>query len=208
MRLPIARHAALAACLCAAATAPAGATTKGLNQIVTPDIQPRGVLTISPQVQNSAIGNSLQLQFELGITRRTEIAIFRGFRPGATVLNLEWGLVQGKQFLLSTGILSMQDRLKPEPFLEGGYYSGDLAFIAGIQRQSPNYAGVFGAAYQVRPRLLAAVDYMTGPDNYLTAGVTYRLSSRLTFNPAVYLSNRAPHRTLGYGVLSWDVHAW
>lgn len=54
--------------LSVAAGSPAGATTKGLNQIITPDTQPEGVLSISFQGEHPAIGNSKQLQFEVGLT--------------------------------------------------------------------------------------------------------------------------------------------
>ena len=55
------------------------ATTKGLNQILTPDIQPAGVLSLSYQGQSSQIGNSEQAQFELGLSKSIEVAVFRGF---------------------------------------------------------------------------------------------------------------------------------
>jgi len=61
----------------------ARATIVGLNQIVTPDIQPTGVLALSAQVQHPLIGNSEMVQFELGVTPRFEVAWFQDFKPGA-----------------------------------------------------------------------------------------------------------------------------
>lgn len=187
---------------------PVLATTKGLNQIVTPDIQPQGVLSVSIQGENAALGNSRQLQLELGLTKSFEVAVFRGFSPGETVLGAELGLVQSKSFLLSTGLLGLENNAKSQPFLEGGYYRGKACVIAGVQRQDGSILGVFGACYQATLRVLATADYISGSANFATAGVTITLSPTLTFNPAVYVSNSSPHRAYGYGVLTWNVKAW
>ena len=59
----------------------AKATTKGLSQIVTPDLQPAGDLSLSFQVQSLHIANPYELQGELGLTKFAEIAAFKGFEP-------------------------------------------------------------------------------------------------------------------------------
>ena len=46
----------------------ARATTKGLSQIVTPDLQEEGDLSLSLQIQDKRIANPYQLQAEFGIT--------------------------------------------------------------------------------------------------------------------------------------------
>jgi hypothetical protein len=199
---------ALAILLAAAPGTASYATTKGLNQIVTPDIQPKGVLSISGQDENAALGNPQQLQLELGLTDSSEVAVFQGLSPEQTVFNAELGLVQKKNFLLSTGLVGAQTEAKYQPFLEGGYYTGKAEIIAGIQRQNGAYLGVFGASYQALPRLLIAADYISGSSNFATAGVTYAISPTLSFNPALYISNQGPHRAFGYGVLSWNVKIW
>jgi len=186
----------------------AHATTKGLNQIVTPDIQPTGVLSTSLQLQNSAIGNSQQFQYELGLSRNFEVAVFQGLKPGQTVLNWELGLVQSKSFLLSTGMLGMQNGSKPQPFLEAGYYVDKAFCIAGLQHQDSGNQGVLGLGYQYSPSALITMDYITGQENYLTAGVTFTLTKNLSFNPAVYISNSSPHKSYAYGVLSWNSKLW
>jgi len=191
---------------CMGCCLPAAATTKGLNQIVTPDIQPQGILSISFQAQQPAIGNRDELQFEYGITPNFEVAVFQGLVPGETVLHAEWGLIQRKDFLLSTGVLGIEQGRKPQPFLEGGYYRDKLFGIAGIQRQDTGSVGVFGFGYQATPTTLLTLDYMTGADNFATAGVTYALTPNLSFNPALYYANRAPHRCYGYGVLTWNLN--
>ncbi len=187
---------------------PAAATTKGLNQIVTPDIQPQGVLSVSLQVQNAAIANPEELQLELGLTKSFEIAAFRGFSPGETILGAELGIVQSKSFLLSAGMLGVERGQKSQPFLEGGYYRGRGFVIAGVQRQSPDCIGIMGAGYQATPRVQAMVDYLGGAANFATAGVTVILTPALSFNPAIYITNPSPHRAYGYGVFTWNVKVW
>jgi len=199
---------ALAILLAVALSTASYATTKGLNQIVTPDIQPMGVLCTSFQDENAALGNPQQLQLELGLTDSFEVAIFQGFSPEQTVFNAELGLVQKKYFLLSTGLLGAQNKAKYQPFLEGGYYTGKAEIIAGIQRQNGAYLGVFGVSYQALPRLLIAADYISGSSDFATVGVTYAILPNLSFNPALYISNASPHHAFGYGVLSWNVKVW
>ncbi|MDQ6939141.1 MAG: hypothetical protein M3119_03185, partial [Verrucomicrobiota bacterium] len=59
----------------------AAATTKGLSQIVTPDLQPEGDLSLSAQGQAARIANPYELQAELGLTSFAEVAVFQGFKP-------------------------------------------------------------------------------------------------------------------------------
>src|SRR5262249_11847344 len=68
-------------------------TTKGLSQIVTPDLQPEGDLSLSFQIQDKRIGNPYQLQTELGLTQWAEIAVFRGFQPDEWIFGTEIGLL-------------------------------------------------------------------------------------------------------------------
>src|ERR1700732_1597616 len=61
------------------------ATTKGLSQIVTPDIQPLGDLSLSFQWQSEQIGSPYQVQAELGLTKFFEVAVFEGIKPAQTI---------------------------------------------------------------------------------------------------------------------------
>ena len=70
------------------------ATTKGLSQIVTPDLQPQGDLSLSFQIQDKRIGNPYQLQSELGLTEWGEVAVFRGFQPDEWIFGTEIGLLR------------------------------------------------------------------------------------------------------------------
>ena len=68
------------------------ATTKGLSQIVTPDLQPEGDLSLSLQIQDKRIANPYELQAELGLTKWAEVAVFRGFQPDDWIFGTEIGL--------------------------------------------------------------------------------------------------------------------
>lgn len=200
----------------------ARATTKGLNQIVTPDIQPAGVLSISGQQEDPTIGNRYQIQLEQGLTKNFELAYFQGFSPDQEVLNAELGLVQKPPYLLSTGFLDWASNgIAPQPFLEAGYYRGDWETMAGVVRaesEAPAVGGVerlawatesiAGAAYRTSPKLLLQVDYESGSQNFATAGFTYSITPTLSLNPSVYISNSTPRKGYGYAVLTWNVQVF
>src|SRR5438270_4548980 len=78
----------------------ARATTKGLSQIVTPELQQEGDLSLSLQIQNKRIANPYELQAEMGLTKWAEIAIFRGFDPDEWILGTEFGLLTKEPYLL------------------------------------------------------------------------------------------------------------
>jgi hypothetical protein len=83
------------------------ATTKGLNQIVTPDLQREGELSLSLQAQDERIGNSYEIQSELGLTKWAEIAVFKGFKPNELIFGTELGLLQREPYLLSVGFANL-----------------------------------------------------------------------------------------------------
>src|SRR5213596_1965731 len=68
------------------------ATTKGLSQIVTPDLEPEGDFSLSFQFQDKRIANPYQLQGELGLTQWTEVAVLRGFQPVEWIFVTEIGV--------------------------------------------------------------------------------------------------------------------
>ena len=74
-------------------TTPAFATTKGLSQIVTPDLQAPGDLSLSFQAQSERIANPYELQAEMGLTNWAEVALFRGFKPDEWIIGTELGLL-------------------------------------------------------------------------------------------------------------------
>src|ERR1700682_2043240 len=79
------------------------ATTKGLSQIVTPDLQVPGGLSLSFQAQSERIANPYEIQGELGLTKWAEIAVFKGFQPNEVIFGTEIGLIQKQPYLLSVG---------------------------------------------------------------------------------------------------------
>src|SRR6058998_2712825 len=109
------------------------ATTKGLSQIVTPDLQGEGDLSLSFQIQDKRIANPYQLQAELGLTKRAEVAVFRGFQPDEWIFGTEIGLLRKEPFLLSVGFVNWSPHLNvdPQPFIEAGYYTEHHKSSAG-----------------------------------------------------------------------------
>jgi len=200
----------LISAILAVISAATNATTKGLNQIVTPDVQPYGVVSISVQGQHPAIGNGLMLQTEIGLTKNFEIAAFYGLRPGLSVLNAEYALVQKGDTLLSAGFTSWTTSGNgPQPFLEGGYNHGRQKYTLGIMHVgNRNLEAILGAAYQVNPKLLLQADYQSGSENFSTVGFTVNLTDTLTLNPSIYVANSSDHSLYGYGVLSWNFMGW
>lgn len=202
--------------------APALATTKGLNQIVTPDVQPYGSLSFSLQQQDPNIGNRYQAQLELGLTRGFEVALFQGASPSEQIGAVEGSLYKKGPYLVSAGFINWSSMgSAPQPFIETGYYSGKYELILGAIRVVTEKQGVggsvlsnhetqaiLGAAYQVQPRVLLQLDYQSGAGNFSTAGFTYNITPNLQVNPSVYLANAAPHPHYGYVVLTYNMKAF
>ena len=79
------------------------ATTKGLSEIITPDLEPEGDLSLSFQAQDKLIGNPYQFQTEMGLTKWAEVAVFKGFQPNELIFGTELGLLTTEPWLLATG---------------------------------------------------------------------------------------------------------
>ncbi len=75
------------------------ATTKGLSQIVTPDLQSEGDLSLSLQIQDKRIANPYEIQSELGLTKWFEVAVFKGFQPNELIFGTEIALIQKEPYL-------------------------------------------------------------------------------------------------------------
>lgn len=185
---------------------PADATTKGLNQIVTPDIQPLRTLSVSLQVQDAAIGPELEKQLEIGVARGFEVAVFRGIQPGQTLLHCEASLVDRHPWLLSTGLLNWDPcGAGVQPFLEGGYYNGRAQCILGAQRIGTGIQPIAGFAWTLNPHLSVQTDHIGGVDNFTTIGFTYYASSSFSLNPALYVANGSGHAARGYLVATYTM---
>ena len=185
------------------------ATIVGLNQIVTPEIQPAGILAMSAQVQHPLIGNSQQLQLELGLTPRFEVAWFQGLTPGEGVFSTELNLVHAGPHLLTVGAVNGSTRGgDPQPVVEYGYYAARDNFILGAIRANRRVALVAGYKHELRERLQFSADFQAGPASAATVGLTWNFTPTFSINPALYRMNAAPHHLLGYVVLTWNAVLW
>ncbi len=187
----------------------ARATIVGLNQIVTPDIQPEGLLGLSVQAQHAAIGNSRQLQAELGLTPRLEAAWFQGMTPGEGLFSAEFNLVQQGPHLLSAGAVNWSTLgHPPQPELEYGYYTDRDHFIAGGIVVGRHAEALLGYRRQFSERWQFSADFQAGAANSTTVGLTYNFTDSLSVNPALYRTNGHPHHLYGYVVLTWNLALW
>src|SRR5881227_3942276 len=109
------------------------ATTKGLSQIVTPDLQEEGDLSLSLQIQDKRIANPYEIQAEAGLTKWGEVAVFRGFDPDDWIFGTELGLLRTEPYLLSVGFVNWSPHLNvdPQPYIEAGYYTEHNKVIVG-----------------------------------------------------------------------------
>lgn len=188
---------------------PALATTKGLSQIVTPDVQPEGDLSLSFQAQARHVGNPWQAQAELGITHWFEVAAFQGFDPQEQIFGAELALVQKDPWLLSTGFVNWSTRGDdPQPFLEGAWYGEHSKPIAGAIIVDHHLQALLGYAYDFNDVWRAQVDYQSGSDNFFTFGITWTPSQSFQVNPAVYFSNDGNHCAFGYIVMTYSLPMW
>jgi hypothetical protein len=185
-------------------------TIVGLNQIVTPEIQPAGVCGVSAQVQHTLIGNSRQIQFELGLTPRFELAWFQGLDPTEAFISGEFNLVQQGPHLLTAGAVNWSTRGSPaQPVLEYGYYIDKDHFVTGtIRDASRSTRLLLGYKRALSEQLQISADFESGPANATTVGLTYNFTPTVSVNPALYWTNSHPHHLLGYVVFTWNLTVW
>ena len=203
-------RAGLAAAFVVALLPSARATTKGLSQIVTPELQPEGDLSVSFQVQSEQIANPFQLQGELGLTKWAEIAVFKGFKPNELIFGTEVGLIQKEPYLLSAGFVnwSPHSHVDPQPYIEAGYYTEHHKFIAGAIHVDYRNEAILGYAYDFNKTWRAQVDFQSGSGNSSTIGFTFNITRDLQMNPALYVTNDSPHHILGYVVFTYTFRLW
>jgi hypothetical protein len=186
------------------------ATTKGLNQIVTPDLQREGDLSLSFQAQDERIGNPYEIQSELGLTKWAEIAVFKGFKPNELIFGTELALLQREPYLLSVGFVnwSPHSHVDPQPFIEAGYYTEHNKLIVGATHVGYRNEAILGYAYDFNKTWRAQIDFQSGSGNPSTIGVTCNLTRDFQVNPAIYVTNDSPHHVLGYIVFTYTFHPW
>jgi hypothetical protein len=185
-------------------------TTKGLSQIVTPDLQDEGDLSLSLQIQDKRIANPYELQSELGLTKWAEIAVFHGFDPNDWIFGTEIGLLRKEPYLLSVGFINWSPHLDvdPQPYIEAGYYTEHHKFIVGGIHAGYKNEAILGYAYDFNKTWRVQVDWQSGSENSSTIGFTCNLTRHFQFNPAIYFSNDDPRRLMGYIVFTYTFHLW
>ena len=188
----------------------AQATTKGLSQIVTPDLQEPGDLSLSLQIQDKRIANPYQLQAEMGFTKWVEAAVFRGFDPDEWIIGTEIGLLTKEPYLLSIGFINWSPHLDvdPQPFIEAGYYTEHHKIMAGAIHADYKNEAILGYAYDFNKTWRVQVDWQSGKENSSTIGFTCNLTRDFQFNPAIYFSNDDPGRIFGYIVFTYTFNLW
>jgi hypothetical protein len=186
------------------------ATTKGLSQIVTPDLQGEGDLSLSLQIQDKRIANPYELQAEMGLTKWVEVAVFRGFQPDDWIFGTEVGLLTKEPFLLSVGFVNWSPHLNvdPQPYIEAGYYTEHHKVIIGAIHADYKNEAILGYAYDFNERWRVQVDWQSGSENSSTIGFTCNVTRDFQFNPALYVSNGSKHDLFGYVVFTYTLHLW
>ncbi len=185
-------------------------TTKGLSQIVTPDLQAPGDLSLSFQAQSERIANPYELQAELGLTNWAEFAVFQGFKPNEQIFGTEFGLLTKEPYLLSMGFInwSPHSHVDPQPYLEAGYYTEHNKIIVGAIHAGYKNEAILGYAYDFNKTWRAQVDFQSGAENSTTFGFTWNITDDLQMNPAIYINNGPGHDIFGYVVFTYTFHLW
>ena len=188
----------------------AHATTKGLSQIVTPDLQGPGDFSLSFQAQSERIANPFEVQAEIGLTNWAEVAVFKGFKPNELIFATEFGLIQKLPYLLSVGFVnwSPHSHVDPQPYIEAGYHTEHHKFIAGAIHVGYRHEAILGYAYDFNKQWRAQVDFQSGSGNSTTIGFTWNITPDFQTNPAIYITNDRPHEILGYVVFTYTFHLW
>src|SRR5437764_11083592 len=186
----------------------ARATTKGLSQIVTPELQGPGDLSLSFQAQSERIANPYELQAEMGLTDRAEFAVFRGFKPDDWIFGTEIGLLIKEPYLLSVGFINWSPHLDvdPQPYIEAGYYTEHQKFISGLIHAGYKNEAILGYAYDFNRTWRVQIDWLSGAENSSTIGFTCNISLDFQMNPALYINNGPGHDVFGYLVFSYTFH--
>jgi len=188
----------------------AHATTKGLSQIVTPELQGAGDLSLSLQIQDKRIANPYELQAEMGLTDRAEFAVFRGFKPDEWIFATEFGLLTKEPYLLSVGFVNWSPHLDvdPQPFIEAGYCTEHHKFFVGAIHAGYKNEAILGYAYDFNKTWRAQVDFQSGAENSSTIGFTCNITRDFQMNPALYVNNGPGHDLFGYIVFTYTFHLW
>jgi hypothetical protein len=196
--------------LIAIAVASSSQATTGWVQVVTPDLQPEGELSLSFQLQGEKLGNPYQLEAEMGLTTWAEVALFRGFDPDEWIFGTEVGLRTKEPWLLSIGFVnwSPHNNVDPEPFIVAGYYRNQHKVIAGAAHAGYRHEAILAYAYNFNDYWQVEVDWQSGSGNSASLGVTWNITPKLQITPAIFMTNDSPHEVLGFLTLSYTFDFW
>lgn len=185
------------------------ATTKGLSQIVTPELQDVGTLSVSAQWQAKRIANPYELQAEAGLTNWLEVAVFQGLDPGEQIFGALAGLVHTGPWLLTTGFINWSSLGgKPQPLLEAGYYTEHDKFMGGPIYVDDQTQVMAGWAHDFNRTWRAQVDWQSGGENWWTLGFTHNVTPQFQYNPALYIRNSDSRDIVGYVVFTYTFTLW
>jgi hypothetical protein len=206
----IASAAATFILLIAVAIASSSQATTGWVQVVTPDLQPEGELSLSFQWEGEKLGNPYQLEAEMGLTKWAEVAVFRGFDPDEWIFGTEVGLRTEEPWLLSIGFVnwSPHNNVDPEPFIVAGYYHDHHRIIAGAAHAGYRHEAILAYAYNFNDYWQVEVDWQSGSGNSSSLGVTWNITPKLLITPAIFVTNDSPHEVLGFLTLSYTFDFW
>ena len=180
-------------------TAPSSfATTKGLSQIVTPDLQGEGDTEGEGETDGDGEGETVAV----GVGG-TGVAV-------GSIIATEIGLLTKEPFLLSAGFVNWSPHLNvdPQPFIEAGYYTEHHKVIVGAIHAGYKNEAILGYAYDFNERWRLQVDWQSGSENSSTIGFTCNVTRDFQFNPAIYFSNDDLSRVMGYIVFTYTFHLW
>ena len=186
------------------------ATTQGLNQIATPDVQPEGTVALTFNLEERKIGNPYQVQAEMGLTKWLEIDIFHGFEPNDSVIEAEIGILAKGPYLFSIGFLnwSPHNHVDPQPFAVAGYYVGRHQFVAGATHADFRNEALLGYAYDFNETWRLQIDWQSGSGNSSTIGIVWNITRDLQISSAIFVTNDSPHEVLGYASFTYTFHVW
>ena len=209
-RLTFPKFALLIVTIVAVFSTPTFATTKGLSQIVTPDLQDEGDLSLSLQIQDSRIANPYELQAEMGVTKWAEFAVFRGLQPDDWIFGTEFGLIQKEPYLLSAGFVnwSPQNARRSAALPRSRLLHRAPQVHARRDARRFRNEVILGYAYDFNQQWRAQVDFQSGSGNSSTIGFTWNITPDFQMNPALYVANDKPHDLMGYVVFTYTFHLW
>ena len=180
------------------------ADENGSSQIVTPQVLPAGVATVTFKGTESRFDRPWRLVTEAGVTDKITVGYTHRFAPKGDSLSVEAALFQYKNCQVSAGVLNWSlTHGRAQPFFEEGGSRGKLGWTLGGLYGSRRFEPLVGVSYPLGRRVTLLVDHQGGEENASTVGLNYAVSPTLSVKPAVYVSNCSDHHASAFLSLSW-----